>query len=461
MPRPSNRTQNGLRLLFLQGHPSFLARDLGQAMAARGHFVRRVNLCVGDWFFWHGSGCRSYRGSLANWAVWLEAAILRDQITHIIYFADRTPYHVIAQQVARRLGVIAVSHEFGYLRPDWICVEEGGQSAFSHFPDRLEVISDLARPLPTPDPQRRFAYPHWQEALHEVGYHLGNFLLAPLYPRYVADRADNPVIEYLSYILRNRRARRNKPLADAFVAQHVTNGTPYFVVALQMQADYQIRANSSYRGLRPFIDDVLTSFAHFAVPETRIVFKLHPMDNGLTNWPRVVRDRAAALGIGGRVDFIDGGDLFALLRQARGCVVVNSTVGLHALQLACPVKCLGIATYDISGLTHQGILDQFWAAPQSPDPGGVDALIRLMAAATHVRGDFFSTPGRAEAVRGMVQLIETGLARPFGAFVAKPPRLARALRLGLSIAPWTSQDLALDAPLAGPHDPEQEKGSPQ
>ncbi len=41
---------------------------------------------------------------------------------------------------------------------------------------------------------------------------------------------------------------------------------------------------------------------------------------------------AAARGVAGRVAFIDGGDLHALLRACRGVVLVNSTVGLAALE---------------------------------------------------------------------------------------------------------------------------------
>lgn len=405
-------------------------------MQARGHYVRRVNLCIGDWFFWRGPQCLSYRGRLADWESWLEALLMREKITHLIYFADRTPYHVIAQGVARRLGIIPVSYEFGYLRPDWIIVEEGGQSTFSHFPDRLNQITECAAGLPTPDTKRRFSYPHAQEARHEVGYHLANFFLWPLFPHFVADRAHNPVIEYLSYIPRNRRARRNGPLAEARISELTQGQEPYFVVALQMEGDYQIRANSRFRSLHDFIAEVLQSFAHHAPGSSRIVFKLHPMDNGLTNWAKVIREQAMALGIALRVDFIDGGDLFALLRTAQGCVLVNSTVGLHALQLGCPVACLGIATYDIAGLTHQGPLDEFWSAPCKPGPSDVAALVRLMASALHVRGDFFSEPGRAEAVRGMIALIEGGLARRFGAYVPQPPRLAKASAQGISLAPW-------------------------
>ncbi len=426
----------GMKFLFLQGHPSFFARDLGRALMAHGHFVRRINFCVGDWLFWRGPECTFYRGSLAAWEAHVEALMRREKITHLVYFADRQPYHLAAQRAALRLGVVCVSHEFGYLRPDWILVEEGGQSAFSHFPDDLGVIRAQAEGLPDPDMTSRFSHPFWQEAVQEVAYNLGNFLLWPLHPRFVADRAHVPLLEYLAYLPRQWRGRRAAGPAQVLVAERVAGTMPYFVLALQMQGDYQIRHNSRYRDMRDFVREVIRSFATDAPGAARLVVKLHPMDNGVTNWGRVVRAEAAAAGIADRVDFLDGGDLAALLGRAQGCVVVNSTVGLHALRAGCPVKCLGIASYDIAGLTHQGPLADFWRSPTTPDPEGVRALLRLFAAALHVRGDFFSVAGRSEAVAGFMRLLDDGLARPHGAWLARPPRLVRARAEGVSTDPW-------------------------
>lgn len=441
-----------MRVMFLQGHPSAFARDLGRALAARGHAVRRVNLCFGDWLFWHGPDCESYRGSHADWEGWIEARMRAQGTTHLIYFADRHPYHVAAQRAARRLGVVCVSHEFGYLRPDWILVEEGGQSAFSHFPDDLSVICQQAAGLPEPDMTRRFRHPFWQEALQEMAYHLGNAFLWPLYPRFRSDRVDHPLVEYLSYVPRHLAAARAAGPARRLVARLTDAARPFHVLALQMAGDYQIRANSGFDDPRAFLHQVIRSHAAHAAPDAALVVKLHPMDNGRVPWARLTRQVAAAEGHGDRVLFLDGGDLAALLSRAAGCVVINSTVGLHALQAGCPVKCLGIATYDMPGLTHQGSLDAFWHTPERPDPAGVSALVRLMAAALHVRGDFFSPDGRRAAVAAFTALLEAGLARPSGAFVTPPPRLARAREMGLPVAPWDEGPTArpLLHPVAGP-----------
>ena len=87
---------------------------------------------------------------------------------------------------------------------------------------------------------------------------------------------------------------------------------------------------------------------------------------------------AAKAGVADRVDFIDGGDLLALLAGAMGAIVVNSAVGLHALQAGCPVKSLGMATCDMPGITHQGPLAGFWSDPVRPEPADVASLVRRL-----------------------------------------------------------------------------------
>lgn len=53
--------------LFLQGIATPFFSDLGKALRARGHTVRRINLCPGDWLFWSGDA-DNYRGRREAWA---------------------------------------------------------------------------------------------------------------------------------------------------------------------------------------------------------------------------------------------------------------------------------------------------------------------------------------------------------------------------------------------------------
>lgn len=421
------------RYLFLQGPPSPFARELGHELAHRGNFVKRVNFCTGDWLSWHDEHTVNFKGRAEDWEAYLEALIRSQTITHILYFADRLPYHVAAQKVAQRLGIQAVSYEFGYLRPDWITVEYGGQSAYSHFPDDLNEIRKLAAGLPEPDLTHRYQFSFTTEAFSEVVFNLSNFFTWFFFPHYNTDRTYNPLLEYLAYIPRLIRGRFRAKNAETIVKSLEQGEISYFVAALQMQSDYQIRDNSTYEHLSDFIHDVIASFARSADGDAVIVIKKHPLDNGIENWRKVISTAAKAAGVSNRVLFLDGGNLQRLLSRAKGAIVINSTVGLHALQLGTPVKCLGISVYDMTGLTHQGTVDTFWQSPYVPKMKDVSALVRLLACAIHVKGSFHSKPGRAAAIKGFANRLSDGEINSNSTFVALPPRLKTAQKIGISI----------------------------
>ena len=424
--------QRDVRILFLQGPPSSFARELGAELASRGAFVRRINLCFGDWVYWHDRRSISYRGSLNDWEGFLEDFVRRHQITDIIYFADRFPYHRTAQRVARRLEINAIAFEYGYIRPDWIVVEPFGQSGYSHFPTDPVRIAALASELPHPEFKRRFEHSFFGESLGDVVHHLGNYFCWFFYPRFQRDRIYNPLLEYVSYPLRFWRAFRARGRVDRLCQRLYAARTPIFIVPLQMQNDYQIRANSPYTDQREFLNQVLCSFAEHAPEDSALIIKPHPLDNGLENWSRFVRNSTQHLGLDHRVHYLDGGNLDAMAAKASGMITINSTSGMTSLRLGCPVKAMGLAVYDIDGLTHSGSLDTFWNEPTAPDVQGLENFLKVMAARCHVRGDFYSKVGRKAAGRAMADRIMSE-SPFFDVFLDKAPRLERAHQLGIHI----------------------------
>ncbi len=357
--------------------------------------------------------------------------MIREGVSDIVYFADRLPYHQVAIDVAEQLGIRTTTFEFGYLRPDWITLERRGMSAQSHFPCDPDNIRAIAARVPIPDLSERYAYGFLAEAFNEVLCNLTTYFLWPLYPRYEADRYYNPIIDYLGYIPRliagPVRARR----ARALTAKLVAEGTPYFLVPLQMQSDYQLRLNSPYRHQRDMIGEVVHSFARDADPDSHLVFKVHPLDNGLESWSRIVMQAACEAGVQWRVHTVDGGHLGKMVGHARGVVSINSTVGLLALRLGIPLKVLGVAVFNVYGLCHHGPLATFWRDPASPDLTLVDALVRALAGTIQIKGNFFTRAGRRAAIPLIAQrLLEARVNEP-GAFVDPPPRLAQARTLGM------------------------------
>lgn len=437
-----------LRILFLQGPPSRFCKLLADEAERQGHTALRINLCVGDWLTWVGRPAVNYKGALAGWRDYLEDFLVRERVTDIVYYADRLPYHRVALEVAEKLGLRATTYEFGYLRPDWITLERGGMSSRSHFPTDPDRIKRIAALVAEPDLEERYLYPFHREAFHEVVFNLSNYFLKPLFWRYQADKYYNPLVDYLSYIPRLIGARILRTRTRALISRLIDSGTPYFVVPLQMQSDYQLRANSPYGHQRELIEEVIASFARHAAPANHLLFKMHPLDNGLERWSRTVSGLASRHGIAARVHLVDGGKLKKILRPAKGVVLVNSTVGLHALFDLIPIKVLGMAVFDIVGLTHQGPLDTFWTAPEQPEPALRDAFVRAIAGTIQVKGNFYTSAGRAAAIAEIVRRLAEGRVNMPDAFVTPPPRLALARARGV---PFTAETgIASPAPEQAP-----------
>lgn len=421
---PAGRRVRARRALFLQGPPTAFWRELAMEFEAQGHETRRVNLCVADLIAWRRRGAHAYRGTLGGWRRWIGAYLDREGVSDVLYYADRLPYHVIAAEEAERRGIPCHAVEFGYLRPDWLTLERRGMGAFSHFPNDPEVIRRLAAGIADAPPlAARYPHSFMREAAGEVLFNVVNALACWPFPFFDMDKRYHPLTDYPSWIPRLMRGDRLKREADAVVAECAAGRWPYHLFALQIEADYQLRDNSPYATLAEPIAEAIASFAAHAAPGRRLVFKLHPLDNGHENWPGLVRRLAAEAGLGDRVIAIDGGDLDALLRHASGALSVNSTVGLHSIRAGTPTLALGPAVYDMAGLTHQGPLATFWTAPEPVDAGLAADLMKVLADTIQVKGSFYNPEGRALAAKEIVRRVAAGEVNEPGAFVETPPRL--------------------------------------
>ena len=202
---------------------------------------------------------------------------------------------------------------------------------------------------------------------------------------------------------------------------------------MQMQNDYQVRNHAGYLHLSEMIEEIISSFVRSSAAAQQLVFKIHPLDNNIERWPRVIRKIAEKYQCGNRATVIDGGNLADLFRHAKGVVLLNSTAGIQALRMGIPVKVMGVSIYDIEGMTSQVHLDQFWKEPTQPDPALVSDFVRLLAASVQVKGNFFSPEGRKVAVPEFARRLVDGDINSHGAFVETPPRLEKARLLGVRI----------------------------
>lgn len=384
--------------LLLQGPPGPFFRQLGMALEAEGVAVHRINLSGGDRLDWP-DGAVNFRGRFSDWPVFFDEYLRKHRITDLMLYGDCRPYHVSAHGIAALRDVRTHVMEEGYVRPDWMTLELEGVNARSTLSrdkkwfvaeaSNLPAESDL--PPITASFRRRLRDSYW---------HYHNVFLGRLrYQHYRSHRTGSMVMEGLGWLWKFLNAGRYRRSAEAVL--RALEDKPNFVLPLQLSGDYQIRIHSSFPDMQSAAAYTIGSFAANAPPDTHLLLKAHPLDCSFVNWAGFVKRQARRHKLEGRLHYVDGGDLDAMVRSARGLVCVNSTSATLALAQGTPVCTIGEAIYDIPGLTHQGHLDSFWGAPPPPEPGLYPAFRRVLSDRCLVRGGLASE----SAVRTLIESV--------------------------------------------------------
>ena len=385
--------------LFLQGLPSPFFSRIASNLAAMGCRTTGINLCVGDQLFWRGQSTVNYRGKIAEWPNFIADFLDKNGITDVVLVGEQRSYHKIAIEAAQARNIRVTVTDFGYMRPDWITFENDGMNGNSRFPKDPEAILKLASNVPQANLARCYEDSFWAMAVGDMLYHFSDFFFGWPYPNYRRPyKRDHPVLHYLSIGKRLLFAKANNRRAAQRLSELKVANARYFVFPLQLEHDFQIVAYSPFNSLEEAIRLVIRSFAEHADENTRLLVKVHPLEPGLKNWGKFVYSLANELGIGNRVDYVDGGNLGEIISGSEGMITVNSTAGISALQLGSPVMTLGDAIYDVAGMTYQGQMDNYWKEAKQPDSKLVDAFINAIAGTIQIRGVFYNEPGLSAAV---------------------------------------------------------------
>jgi len=394
------------RVLFLQGLASPFFNRVADYLVERGCYVDAIFFCLPDRLFWHGPNGMPYKGPFDRWGDFFDAYVREHRITDILLVGEQRTYHKVAIERAKAAGVRVHVTDNGYLRPDWLILERDGTNANSRFPRDPEQIRKQAADLPPVDLRPRYHDAFWKLAVMDMLYHFTLAFFGFTYPHYRRSyRRDNPFLHYPAIGLRLLKKHWLERQAQQVMQRLVEQKIPYFLYAMQLEHDFSIVSYSPFDGLEQPTEVIIRSFAEHAPRDVELLVKLHPLDTGIKNWRRIIERLGERYGVASRLLFVDGGDLDAMIHDACGVVTVNSTVGIRALQLGCPVKNLGQAIYDIEGLSHQGDLDAFWRHPAAPAGTLVDDFIKLMAHKVHVRGGYYSEPGLSAAARETAERI--------------------------------------------------------
>lgn len=390
-------TEDVRRFLFVSTPFGPFGRELAGELRSAGARVTRVLLNGGDVFDWGLRHAAPYFGALSGWPAWLTALIRREGTTDIVTYGDSSPHAVVALKLASDLGIRSHVMEQGYFRPDWVTLDAGGVNAnstlprdaqwYRHHPAALRQAETtaLGRTMPA-------------AVGHITAYHLAMYLGALFFPRYKAHYTEPAFKQAAGHVARYG-ARLLSQTRDRSSYVDMTGGdAPVFLCVLQRPGDSQLWRHSKYASPTSYIDRVVASFAAHAPQNARLVFRSHPLDPGLVPHRAIVMETARKYAVSRRARLTDYGKLHEILPRMAGVVCINSTAGLAAVEFGKPTIALGQALYDIAGLTHQGDLDEFWCAPQTPDAALYQAFRRVVMTKTQINGAYATSKGRRLAV---------------------------------------------------------------
>jgi capsule polysaccharide modification protein KpsS len=366
-------------------------RRFGRELRDSGVRVTKINFNGGDAFYYRDGDAIPYKGDLAEWPAFFERFVQDSAVDAVFLFGDCRPIHKPAVEIAKRLGVAVWVFEEGYLRPDHITLEPGGVNGNSALPKDPDFYRDAVRHLPSAPADipvgHTFLYSAWHAAVYACMLSLG----WPFYRRYKHHRSLSPFVQAF-YWVRGFWRKRWFAFKERGILEKAAGAWSgdYYMVPLQVHNDYQIQ-HSNYERFEDFMDEVVRTFAASAPEGTKLILKHHPQDRAYRDYTRYIRELGERYSCGDRLIYVHDVHLPTLLKNARGTITMNSTVGTSSLYHGTPVKTMGRAIYDIPGLTFAGRLEEFFREPGQVDEELYRDFNRYLRETNQINGSFYKS----------------------------------------------------------------------
>ncbi|EPH4678755.1 capsule polysaccharide modification protein KpsS [Campylobacter coli] len=376
---------SGKTVLLLQGPVGTFFHRLAIKMEKNKTKVLKLNFNGGDFFFYpNGKRCKCDEKDLENF---YESFFKEKKIDAIVMYNDCRLIHAKAIKVAKGLGIGIWIFEEGYLRPYCITFEKDGVNANSSLPRDKNFY--LSCNISTKESIKEIPGGFKFMAFSAFLYWLFSFLLAPFFNNKLHHRTLYP-FEFLFWFRSLYRKYLYKLTEKKLNQKIYSLEKKYFLAILQVYNDTQIKHHYK-KSIEEFIEELILSFANHARAKSYLVFKHHPMDRGYRNYSKLINELSQKYHVEGRIFYVHDTYLPTLLKNALGCITINSTVGLSAILEGCPTKVCGNAFYNFEGLAYPKKLQFFWreAHAYKPNPSLVINFKNYLLNTNQFNGNFY------------------------------------------------------------------------
>ncbi|EDC2898322.1 capsule biosynthesis protein [Campylobacter coli] len=376
---------SGKTVLLLQGPVGTFFHRLAIKMKKNKTKVFKLNFNGGDFLFYpSGKRCKCDEKDLENF---YESFFKDKKIDAIVMYNDCRLIHAKAIKVAKGLGIGIWIFEEGYLRPYCITFEKDGVNANSSLPRDKNFY--LSCNILTKESIKEIPGGFKFMAFSAFLYWLFSFLLAPFFNNKLHHRTLFP-FEFLFWFRSLYRKYLYKLTEKKLNQKIYSLEKKYFLAILQVYNDTQIKHHYK-KSIEEFIEELILSFANHARAKSYLVFKHHPMDRGYRNYSKLINELSQKYHVEGRIFYVHDTYLPNLLKNALGCITINSTVGLSAILEGCPTKVCGNAFYNFEGLAYPKKLQFFWreAHAYKPNPNLVLNFKNYLLNTNQFNGNFY------------------------------------------------------------------------
>ncbi|EOH4549198.1 capsule biosynthesis protein [Campylobacter coli] len=376
---------SGKTVLLLQGPVGTFFHRLAIKMKKNKTKVFKLNFNGGDFLFYpSGKRCKCDEKDLENF---YESFFKEKKIDAIVMYNDCRLIHAKAIKVAKGLGIGIWIFEEGYLRPYCITFEKDGVNANSSLPRDKNFY--LSCNISTKESIKEIPGGFKFMAFSTFLYWFFSFLLAPFFNNKLHHRTLYP-FEFLFWFRSLYRKYLYKFTEKKLNQKIYSLEKKYFLAILQVYNDTQIKHHYK-KSIEEFIEELILSFANHARAKSYLVFKHHPMDRGYRNYSKLINGLSQKYHVEGRIFYVHDTYLPTLLKNALGCITINSTVGLSAILEGCPTKVCGNAFYNFEGLAYPKKLQFFWreAHAYKPNPSLVINFKNYLLNTNQFNGNFY------------------------------------------------------------------------
>jgi len=397
----------GKNILLLQGPVGGFMARLGIFLAEQGCNVRKIDFNAGDSFFSRGLDVLRFSGGLAEWKVFFNDYLESNPVDLIVAFGSERPVHKAAREVADAFRLPLCCLEEGYIRPGYITAEMGGNNDNSPLAGRLPD-ADWKIPVNVSDAKDFKSFSRF--SVKSATYYCVRSFFTFGRSKELYHRRFSPPLECFHWV-RNFYRRftgevRNYRVIEKLLEHHDKR---FYLVPLQVAADANLQRAAMGWNSRRVIAESIASFSKAAPSNTRLVFKVHPLERGHCDYVPYIEEMAAEYGVADRVAVIDIGSMGLLARHCAGMITINSTSGLSAIFHGVPLLLIGKALYANSELAMcangEPDFDCFWSNGFVAPAALRRRYIEWLRESCLVHGDFYSEEG--------IEIACTGLATKF------------------------------------------------